>query len=167
MDDVSPSPLTSVPGGRMWGHVPQKPLPNTVDVSTTYSPPCQELIHTLLCQLSKIKSSVNTLSQAIDSELLCSYLPLFANSSSFPLQCLFLEYHNLDADHEKVKSKEASITVMKASIKSQLDMVDRRLCMAKLTWKENQEKLQLNTVEQTGVKHLTGKGYWFCGAFFC
>ena len=27
MDDVSPSPLTSVPGGRMWGHVPQKPLP--------------------------------------------------------------------------------------------------------------------------------------------
>ena len=27
INDVSLSPLTSVPGGRMWGHVPQKPLP--------------------------------------------------------------------------------------------------------------------------------------------
>ena len=37
-DDVSPSPLTSAPGGRMWGYVPQKSLPDTVDISTTYSP---------------------------------------------------------------------------------------------------------------------------------
>ena len=137
IDDVSPSPLTSVPGSRMWGHVPQKPLPNTVNVLTTYSPPHQELICTLLSQLSKIEFSVNTLSQAINSELLCSDLPSFANSSFFPRQCLFLEYHNLDADLEKVKSKEASITAMKASIKSQLDMVNGKLCTAKSTQKEN------------------------------
>ena len=36
-DDVSPSPLTSIPGGRMWGCVLQESLPNTVDISTTYS----------------------------------------------------------------------------------------------------------------------------------
>ena len=93
INDVSLSPLTSVPGGRMWGHVLQKPLPNTVNVSTTYSPPCWELIHTLLSRLSKIESSVNILLQAINLELLCSDLPSFANSSSFPLQRLFLEYH--------------------------------------------------------------------------
>ena len=33
MDDISPSPLTSVPGGRMWGCVLQESLPNTVDIS--------------------------------------------------------------------------------------------------------------------------------------
>ena len=132
-----------------------------------YSPPCQKLIHTLLSELSKIESSVNTLSQTTDSELLCSYFLLFANSSSFPLQHLFFEYHSLDTDLEKVESKEASITAMKASIKSQLDTVDGKLHTAKLTWKENWEKLRLNMVEQTGVKHSTSKGYWFCGAFFC
>ena len=85
MDDISPSPLTSVPGGRMWGYVMQESLPNTVDISTTYSPSHQELIHTLLSQLSKIESSVDTLSQTIDSELLHLDLPLFINSSFFSL----------------------------------------------------------------------------------
>ena len=58
---------------------------------------------------------------------------------------------------------------MKASIKSQLDMVNGKFHAAKSTWKETQEKLQLNIVEQTGVKHSTGKNksYWFCGTFFC
>ena len=47
-DNVSPSPLTFVPGSRMWGYIPQNSLPNTADISTPYSPSCQELIYTLL-----------------------------------------------------------------------------------------------------------------------
>ena len=112
---------------------------------------------------------MDTLSQTIDSELLHLDLPLFTNSSSFPLHHLFLEYYNLNTDLKKVKHKGASVTAMKASIKSQLDTVNGKLHVAKLTWKEIQEKLWLNVVEQTGVKHSTGKdkSYWFCGAFFC
>ena len=97
---------------------------------------------------------MNTLSQTIDSELLCLDLPIFTNSSSFPLQHLFLEYHNLNTDLEKVKSKGALVTAMKASIKSQLDIVNGK------------QKLQLNKVEQTGVKHSTGKDKGY-GSFFC
>ena len=80
---------------------------------------------------------MNTLSQTIDSELLHSDLPIFTNSSSFPLQHFFLEYHNLNTDLEKVKSKGVSVTAMKASIKSQLDMINGKLRAAKSTWKEN------------------------------
>ena len=47
-DDVSPSLLTSVPSGRMWGYIAQKSPPSKVDISTTYSPSHQELIYTLL-----------------------------------------------------------------------------------------------------------------------
>jgi hypothetical protein len=83
-------------------------------------------------------------------------LPLFINSS-FPLLHLFLEYHNLDADLEKVKSKAASVTSVKVSIKGQLDTIHKKLYAAKSTWKENRDKLRLKKVEQNGVKHSTGK----------
>ena len=109
---------------------------------------------------------MNTLSQTIDSELLRLDLPIFTNSSSFPLQHLFLEYHLLNTDLKKVKSKGPSVTAMKASIKSQLDTVNGKLRVAKSTWKENREKLQLNKVEQTGVKHSTGKDKGY-GTLFC
>ena len=110
-DDVLPSPSTSVPCGRMWASAH-----DTGDISTTYSPSHQELICNLLSQLSEIKSSMNTLSQKLDSELLHLDLPLFINSS-FPLLYLFLKYHNLNADLEKVKAKAALVTSMKAFIK--------------------------------------------------
>ena len=153
-DDVSPSPSTSVPGGRMWA---RESFPDTGDISTTYSPSRRELIHNLLSRLSEIESSVNTLSQTLDSELLRSDLPLFVDSASFPLLHLFLEYHNLDADLEKVKSKAASVTSVKASIKDQLDTIRKKLYAAKSTWKENRDKLRLKKAEQNGVKHSTGK----------
>jgi hypothetical protein len=95
--------------------------------------------------LSKIESSINTLSQTLDSELLCLDLLLFINSS-FPLLHLFLKYHNLNVevtDLEKVKSKAASVTSVKASIKGQLDTICKKLYAAKSTWKKNQDKLQL------------------------
>jgi chromosome segregation ATPase len=156
LDDVSPSPSTSVPGGRMWVSAPQDSLPDKDDTSTTYSPSRRELISNLLSQLSEIESFVNTLSDALDSELHRSDLSLFVDSS-FPLHHLFLEYHNLDADLEKVKSKAASVTSVKASIKGQLDTIHKKLYAAKSTWKENRDKFRLKKAEQNGVKHSTGK----------
>ncbi|KAF8817367.1 hypothetical protein BYT27DRAFT_7247259 [Phlegmacium glaucopus] len=70
--DVSSSPLTSVPAGKMWAYVPQETLPDTVDISAIYSPSRRELVRKLLSRLSKIKSSVKVLSQTVDSELLRS-----------------------------------------------------------------------------------------------
>jgi hypothetical protein len=156
-DDVSPSPSTSVPGGRMWVSAPRESLPDIGDISTTYSPSRRELISNLLSRLSEIESSVNTLSHTLDSELLPSDLPLFVDSSSFPLLHLFLEYHNLDADLEQVKSKAPSVTSVKASIKGELDTIRKKLYAAKSTWKENRDKLRLKKLEQNGVKHSTGK----------
>ena len=92
-DDVSSFPSTAVPGGRMWTYSSPESLPDTIDISATYSPPRQELIRNLLSRLSEIKSSVNALSQTVDSELHHLDAPLFVNSSSFPLHHLFLECH--------------------------------------------------------------------------
>jgi hypothetical protein len=168
-DDVSTSPSTSVPGGRMWVSAPPESLPDTGDISTTYSPSRRELICNLLRRLGEIEASVNTLSHALDSELLRSDLLLFVDSSSsFPLLHLFLEYHNLDADLEKVKSKAASVTSLKASIKGQLDTIRKKLYAAKSTWKESRDKLWLKKAEQNGVKHSTGKDriyYYFSFAY--
>ena len=108
-DDVSSS--TAVPGGRMWAYSQRESLPETIDISATYSPPRQDLICNLLSRLSEIESTVNALSQTVDSELQHLDAPLFVNSSSFPLHHLFLECHHLDADlFEKVKSKITSVT---------------------------------------------------------
>jgi hypothetical protein len=156
-DDVSSSPST-VPGGRMWTSAPRESLPDTVDTSATYSPSRRELIRNLLNRLSEIESSVNALSQTVDSNIQLLNESSFVNSSSFPLHHLFLEYHYLDADLEKVKSKVASVTTMKASIKGQLGTISKKLRISKLTWKEKREKLEWNRrIEHTGVKHSTGK----------
>jgi hypothetical protein len=165
-DNVSPSPPTSVPGGRMWVSAPQESLPDKDDTSTTYSPSRRELISNLLSRLGEIESFVNTLSDALDSELHRSDLSLFLDSSSFPLHHLFLEYHNLDADLEKVKSKAASVTSVKASIKGQLDTIRKKLYAAKSTWKENRDKFRLKKAEQNGVKHSTGKDRIYFHSFF-
>ena len=146
----------SVLGRQMWDSAQRESLPDTGNISMTYSPFHWELICNLLSQLSEIGSSVNTLSQTLDSELLCLNLPLFINSSFRPLH-LFLKYHNLDADLEKVKAKAALVTSMKVSIKGQMDMICKKLYAAKSTWKENWDKLQLKKAEQNRVKHSTGK----------
>jgi hypothetical protein len=165
-DDVSSSPSTSVPGGRMWTYSLGESLPHTVDISATYSLPRQDLIRNLLSRLSEIESSVNALSQAVDSEIEHLNASLFVNSSSFPLQRLFLECHHLDADLEKVKAKIASVTSMKTSIKGQLDTISKKLHLSKLTWKEKREKLCSNRrIEHTGVKHSTGKRACFLRYF--
>jgi hypothetical protein len=158
-DDVSSSPSTAVPGGRMWTKSsPRESLPDTIDISATYSLPRRELIRNLLSQLSEIESSVNALAQTVDSELQDVDAPLSVNSSSFPLHHLFLKCHHLNADLEKVKSKVASVTTMKASVKGQLDTISKKLHLSKLTWKEKREKLCSNRrMEHTGVKHSTGK----------
>ena len=124
---VSLSPSTAVPGGRLWACAPQESLPDTVNISATYSPSRQDLIHNLLSWLSEIEFSVNALSQTVDLELLCLDTPLFINSSSFPLNHLFLECHHLNADLEKVKSKVASVTTTKTAIKVQLDAISKKL----------------------------------------
>jgi hypothetical protein len=156
-DDVSSSPSTAVPGGRMWACASRESLPDTVHISATYSTSRRDLIHNLLSQLSEIESSVNALSQTVDSELLRLDTPLFVDSSSFPLHHLFLKCHHLDADLEKVKSKVASVTTTKTAIKVQLDATSKKLHLSKLTWKEKREKLRSNRIEHTGVKHSTGK----------
>jgi hypothetical protein len=162
-DDASPSP--SVPGGRMWAYAPPESLPDTVDISATYSPSRRDLIRNLLSRLSEIESSVNALSQTVDSELLRSGLPLSVNSP-FPLHHLFLECHHLDADLEKVKSKVASVTAMKASIKGELATISKKLQSAKSAWKENRESLRSSRAEHTGVKQSTGKdGVYFSATF--
>jgi len=153
-DDISPSPSTTVPGGRMWTSALQESQ-TPDDISATYSPPRRDLIRNLLSRLSEIESSVNALSQTVDSKLLCSDMPLFLNSSSFPLHHLFLECHHLDADLENVKSKVPSVATMKTSIKDQLDMVSKKLHLSKLAWKEKL-RLRSNRIEHIGVKHSTG-----------
>ena len=164
-DDVSSPPSTAVPGGKI---APQESLPDTVDISATYSPSHRDLIRNLLSRLSEIESSVIALSQTVNSELQRLDAPLFVDSSSFPLHNLFLEYHHLDADLEKVKSKIASVTTMKTSIKAQLDTIGKKLHLSKLTWEEKREKLRSSRrKEHTGVKHSTGKyrAYYFCSVF--
>ena len=164
-DDLSSSPSTAVPGGRMWSYAP---LPDTAaaDISATYSPSRRDLIRNLLSRLSEIESSVNALSQTVDSELLHSDTSLFA--SSFPLQHLFLECYHHNASLEKVKSKVASVAAMKTSIKGQLDKISKKLYLSKSTWKEKREKLRSNEIEHTGVRHSTGKDRaYFCGVSFC
>ena len=165
MDDVSSSPSTAVPGGRMWTYSPRESLPDTNDISATYSPPRQDLIRNLLSRLSEIESSVNALSQTVNSEL--QHLDAQPSvNSSFPLHHLFLECHSLEADLEKVKSKIASVTTMKSSIKGQLDTISKKLHFSKLTWKERREKLCSNRrIEHTGVKHSTGKRACFLRYF--
>jgi len=155
-DDTSPS--TSVPGGRMWAYAPSESesLPDTVDISASYSPSRRDLIQNLLSQLSAIESSVHILSQTVDSELPCSNLPICVDTP-FPLRHLFLECHHLESDLDKVKSKVASVTAMKASIKAHLVTINKKLHLAKSTWKENREKLRSSRAEHTGVKHSTGK----------
>ena len=166
-DDISSSPSTAVPGGRMWTYSPRESLPDTIDISATYSPPRQDLIRNLLSRLSEIESSVNALSQTVDSELEHLDAPLFVNSSSsFPLHHLFLECHHLDADLEKVKSKNASVSTMKTFIKGQLGTIIKKLELSKLTWKEKREKSRSNRrTEHTGVKHSTGKRAYFLRYF--
>jgi len=156
-DDASSSPSSAVPGGRMWTYAPRESLPDTADTISTYSPSRRDLIHNLLSRLSEIESSVKALSQTVDSELLHSHTSLFVNSSSFPLHHLFLECHHLDADIEKIKSKVASVTTMKTSIKGQLDKINKKLHLSKSSWKEKREKLRSNGIEHTGVRHSTGK----------
>lgn len=162
-DDAPPS--TAVPGGRMWAYSQRESLPETIDISATYSPPRQELIRNLLSRLSEIESTVNALSQTVDSELLHLDAPPFVDSSSFPLHHLFLECHRLDADLEKVKSKISSVATMKSSIKGQLVTIGKKLDLSKLTWKEKREKLCSNRIEHTGVKHSTGKRKCFLRYF--
>jgi hypothetical protein len=165
-DDVSSSPSNAVPGGRMWAHSPRESLPDTIDISTIYSPPRQDLIRNLLSRLKEIESSVYAFSQTVDSELQHLDVPLFENSSSFPLHHLFLECHRLDADLEKVKSKIASVATMKTSIKGQLVTISKKLDLSKLAWKERRKKLCSNRrIEHTGVKHSTGKRACFLRYF--
>ena len=153
-DNISSSPSITVPGGRMWTSASQESqIPD--DISATYSPPPRDVIRNLLSRLSEIESSVNALSQTVDSELLSLDVPPFLNSSSFPLHHLFLECHHLDADLETVKSKVASVATMKTSIKDQLDMISKKLHLSKLAWKEKLW-LQSNRIEHIGVKHSTG-----------
>ena len=162
-DDAPPS--TAVPGGRMWAYSQRESLPETIDISATYSPPRQELIRNLLSRLSEIESTVNALSQTVDSELQHLDAPPFVDSSSFPLHHLFLECHRLDADLEKVKSKISSVATMKSSIKGQLVTIGKKLDLSKLTWKEKREKLCSNRIEHTWVKHSTGKRKCFLRYF--
>jgi hypothetical protein len=150
----------------MWAYSPRESLPETINISAIYSPPRSELIHNLLSRLSEIESSVNALSQTVDSELQHLDAPLFVNSSSFPLHHLFLKCHRLDADLENVKTKVASVATMKTSIKGQLVTISEKLDLSKLVWKEKREKLCSNRrIEHTGVKHSTGKRACFLRYF--
>ena len=81
--------------------------------------------------------------------------PSFLNLPIFPLNHLHLECLHLEAELKKIKSKAASVSMLKESIKQQLVVISNSLRSAKMKWKSHQESSHFMPLP-TGMKHLTG-----------
>jgi hypothetical protein len=152
-DKVSGSPST--PAGRLWFKWTSEELPEPVDITATYSPSRRELLQNLLSQLGKLESSMKVLHKKVALELQTSDSPSFLNSPTFPLNHLHLERLRLEAELEKIKSKAASITAFKESIKQELLLISETLCSAKMKWKDHQASFH-SMAPPAGLKHSTG-----------
>ena len=148
------SGLPSIPAGRLWSKWTAE-LPEPVDVTATYSPSRRELLQNILSQLSKFDLSTKILHEKVTLELQTSDSPSFLNSPTFPLNHLHLERLGLEANIEKIKSKAASVTVFKESIKQQLLLISKTLHSTKTKWKNHQVSSHF-TAPPAGLKHSTG-----------
>lgn len=152
-DNVSGLPRNQ--GGRLWSKWTAEELPEPIDVTATYSPSRSELLRNLLSQLGKFDSLTKTLHEKVTLELQTSDSPSFLNSLTFPLNHLHLERLHLEAEIEKIKSKAASVSVLKESIKQELVIISDTLRSAKKKWKNFQES-SYTIVPPTGPTHSTG-----------
>ncbi|KAF8870698.1 hypothetical protein CPB84DRAFT_1754343 [Gymnopilus junonius] len=131
LSDVQGSPYFSSPD-----------LPSFVNPPPVASPMRQAHIHHILKRLSEIESMANALDEEVITQLHHSELPSFLNAQSFPLAGLIGKCRHLDADIAKITSKSAAITAAKDSIKTQLNVIARKLQTAKKAWKEKREVIQ-------------------------
>ena len=97
----------------------------------THTTRISELLQNLLSQLDKFDSSMKVLHKKVALELQTSDSPSLLNSPTFPLNHLHLEHLRLEAELEKIKSKAASLTAFKKSIKQELLLISETLPSAK------------------------------------
>jgi len=149
------SGLPPIPAGRLWAKWTAEELPDAIDITATYSPSRRELVQNLISELGKFDSLVKVLHEKVALGLQMSDSPSFLNSPIFSLNHLHLEFLCLEAELEKIKSKAASVSVLKESVKQQLVVISDSLRSAKSKWKRHQESSHF-TPPPTGMKHSTG-----------
>jgi hypothetical protein len=152
-DNVSGLPHTQ--GGRLWAKWTSEELPDPIDITATYSPSRRQLLQNLLLRLGKLDSLTKTLHEKVTSEVQTFDSPSFLNSPTFPFKHLHLERLHLEAEIEKIKSKAASVSVLKESIKQNLVTISDTLRSAEKKWK-NHQKSSYSRAPPTGVIHSTG-----------
>jgi hypothetical protein len=152
-DNVSGLPCTQ--GGRLWSKCAAEELPESIDITATYSPSRRELLRNLLSKLGRFDSLTKALHEKVTLELQTSDSPYFLNSPTFPLNHLHLERLRLEAEIEIIKSKAASVRMLKESIKQQLLVISDTLRSAKKKWKIYQES-SYSMAPPTGLTHSTG-----------
>ena len=149
------SRLPPAPAGCLWAKWTAKELPDAIDIMAMYSPSRQELVQNLISQLGKFDSLVKVLHEKVALGLQISDLPSFLSLPIFPLNHLHLECLHLEAELKKIKSKAASISVLKESIKQQLVIISDSVHSAKTKWKSYQESSHFTPLP-TGMKHSMG-----------
>jgi hypothetical protein len=152
-DNVSGLPRTQ--GGRLWAQWTSEELPDPIDITATYSPSRRKLLQNLLSRLGKLDSLTKALHEKVTLEVQTFDSPSFLNSPTFPLNHLHVERLHLETEIEKIKSKAASVSVLKESIKQELVVISDTLRSAKKKWKNHQESSYF-MAPPTGVKHSTG-----------
>jgi len=152
-DNVSRLPPT--PAGHLWAKWTAEELPDAINITATYSPSRRKLVQNLISQLGKLDSSVKVLHEKVALGLQMSDSTSFLNSPIFSLNHLHLERLRLETELEKIKSKAASVSVLKESIKQQLVVISDSLRSAKTKWKSHLESSHF-TPPPTGMKHSTG-----------
>ena len=153
-DNVSGLPPT--PARRLWAKWTAEELPDAIDITAAYSSSHRSLMQNLLSQLGNFDLSVKVLHKKVALGLQISDSPSFLNSPIFPLNHLHLEHLCLEAKLEKIKSKAASISVVKESIKQQLVVIYNSLHSVKTKWKSCQESSH-SIAMPTGLEHSTGR----------
>ena len=122
-------------------------------------------------QLGKLDSLMKALHKQVTLEVQTSDPPAFLNSPTFPLNHLRMEHLHLDAEIKKVKSKAASVSVLKESIQQELVIISDTLRSTKKKWKSHQESSH-SMAPLTGLAHSTGRScsefeYKCFADFFC
>ena len=130
VDNISRLPPT--PAGHLWTKWTAKELPDTIHITAMYSPSCWQLVQNLISQLGKFDLLVKVLHKKVALGLQISDSPSFLNSPIFPLNHLYLEHFCLEAELKKIKSKAASVSMLKESIKQQLVIISNSVCSAKM-----------------------------------
>ena len=154
LDNVSGLPPT--PAGCLWAKWTAEELPDTIDITATYSSSHHSLMQNLLSQLGNFDLLVKVLHEKVALGLQISDSPSFLNSPIFPLNHLHLKHLCLEAELEEIKSKAASVSMLKESIKQQLVVISDSLHSVKTKWKSCQESSH-SMATTTGLGHSTGR----------